>query len=296
MQATSKSALRDFHAQTMRDVGRWHQLEPQTTVTKFSYDFENFFHPYVGRLLETLNRGGVREVLAPASQKLQEPFFTTFYTDLAGSNRAVSSHDKLIDQEYGGSYANYNWELFFHLPLTVAVHLSKNQRFAEAERWFHLIFDPRSRDVSEQTPARFWNFVRFRKDEKLRQMDDMLRLLSTPEADLSVDDRPIRDALIEGYKTILDHPFQPHAVARTRVLAYKYNVIMKYLDNLIAWGDSLFLQDTIETINEATQHYVSAANILGERPQEMPRPGLIRPKTFADLRGKLDAMANAMVE
>jgi hypothetical protein len=28
---------------------------------------------------------------------------------------------------------------------------------------------------------------------------------------------------------------------------------MAYLDNLIAWGDSLFQQYTIETINEATQ-------------------------------------------
>ena len=38
---------------------------------------------------------------------------------------------------------------------------------------------------------------------------------------------------------------------------------MKYLDNLIAWGDSLFRQDTMETVNEATQLYVLAANILG---------------------------------
>jgi len=27
---------------------------------------------------------------------------------------------------------------------------------------------------------------------------------------------------------------------------YQYCVVMKYLDNLIAWGDSLFRQDTIE--------------------------------------------------
>ena len=32
-------------------------------------------------------------------------------------------------------------------------------------------------------------------------------------------------------------PFQPHAVARTRHIAYQYSVVMKYLDNLIAWGD-----------------------------------------------------------
>ena len=46
---------------------------------------------------------------------------------------------------------------------------------------------------------------------------------------------------------------------------------MKYLDNLIAWGDSLFRQDTIETINEATQIYVLAANLLGPKPQRVPQ-------------------------
>ena len=56
---------------------------------------------------------------------------------------------------------------------------------------------------------------------------------------------------------------------------------MKYLDNLIAWGDNLFRQDTIESINEATQLYVLAANLLGQRPQRIPPQGIVRPKTFA---------------
>jgi hypothetical protein len=39
--------------------------------------------------------------------------------------------------------------------------------------------------------------------------------------------------------------------------------VMKYLDNLIAWADNLFQQDTVESINEATELYVLAAGILG---------------------------------
>ena len=58
------------------------------------------------------------------------------------------SFPKEIDVSDHGPYANYNWELFFHVPLTVAVHLSKTQRFAEAQRWFHYIFDPTSNDKS----------------------------------------------------------------------------------------------------------------------------------------------------
>ena len=86
-------------------------------------------------------------------------------------------------------------------------------------------------------------------------------------------------------------------MARTRQSAYQWYVVMKYLDNLIAWGDSLFLQDTIETINEATLCYVLAANILGPRPQSVPPHGAVSPKNFLQLKqAGLDPMGNALVE
>ena len=28
------------------------------------------------------------------------------------------------------------------MPITIAIHLNKNQRYAEAQRWFHYLFDP----------------------------------------------------------------------------------------------------------------------------------------------------------
>ena len=73
---------------------------------------------------------------------------------------------------------------------------------------------------------------------------------------------------------------------------------MKYLDNLIAWGDSLFLQDTIETINEATLCYVLAANLLGDRSRRpMPQPGRKSARNFLQLKqAGLDAMSNALVD
>ena len=80
-------------------------------------------------------------------------------------------------------------------------------------------------------------------------------------------------------------------------LAYQYCVVMKYLDNLIAWGDNLFQQDTVESINEATQLYVLAANILGARPQRIPPRGTVKPKTFAQLKTEgLGPIGNALVE
>ena len=102
--------------------------------------------------------------------------------------------------------------------------------------------------------------------------------------------------LASNIQTWRDNPFQPHAIARTRCLAYQINVVMKYLDNLISWGDNLFRQDTMETTNEATQIYVLAANILGPRPQKVPPQGKREPKTYKQLKKGLDAFGNALIE
>ncbi len=266
--------------------------------SEFTYTFENFFHPFVGELIEELNKGSLPGMLDPAFHAdLKADFFTTFYT-LHTSNLVKIKHfPKEIDVTEGGPYANYNWELFFHIPLTIAVHLSKNQRFAEAQRWFHFIFDPTANDTSVAVPQRYWKFIAFRKNSASKEIDELLALLSKPTSELTDDELDQKSDILKGYQAILDHPFQPHRVARTRHLAYMYCAVMKYLDNLIAWGDHLFRQDTLESINEATQIYVLAANILGKRPEKIPLKGAVRPKTFAQLKAQgLDPMGNALVE
>src|SRR5262245_58321878 len=213
-------------------------------------------------------------------------FFHVLYTPNPNNDKLINveSFAKQIDVSESGPYANYNWEMFFHVPLTVAVHLSKTQRFAEAQRWFHYIFDPTCNDQTVKPPKRFWKFLAFRKDLEPKQIDYLLSLLSQPVGKLPKDDEQRRAETLNGYNAILQHPFQPHPVARTRHSAYQYCVVMKYLDNLIAWGDNLFQQDTVETINEATMLYVLAANILGPRPERVPPVGAVQAKTFADLK------------
>jgi hypothetical protein len=263
---------------------------------EFTYKFENFFHPFVGELIQKLNKDSLPGLLDPKyHQSLKTDFFNTFYTLLTSELVKIESSPKEIDLCYGGPYANYNWELLFHVPLTIAVHLSKNQRFAEAQRWFHYIFDPTCTDTSVPTPQRFWKFLAFRQAGDVMQIDELLRLLSKKDP-TPTEEKP-RKSILDGYKASQDKPFQPHAVARTRQIAYQYNVVMKYLDNLIAWGDSLFRQDTIESINEATQIYVLASNLLGPRPQKIPSPGTTKPQTFAQLKARgLDVTGNALVE
>lgn len=288
------------------DVSSLQHLLAASKEMTYTYTFENFFHPFVGELIERLNEKSLDGLLdAGFHQELGDPQHTpssalpgSYYTPNPKSSDKldVLFHNKEIDVSLGGPYACYNWELFFHIPLTIAVHLSKNQRFAEAQRWFHTIFDPTCNDTSTPPPRRFWKFLAFRKDG-VTQIDELLALLSTPDSELDAEQQKLKQSMLDGYQAILDEPFRPHAVARTRQLAYQYNVVMKYLDNLIAWGDSLFRQDTLETLNEATQLYVLAANILGARPQRIPPRGTVRPKTFAELK-KLDlnVLDNAWVE
>src|SRR5262249_38820318 len=160
---------------------------------------------------------------------------------------------KDLDFDTSGPYAGYNWELFYHAPLLIAIHLSQNQQFQDAQEWFHYIFDPTD-DSNGPTPARFWKVKPFQTTD-VKLIEDILINLATGA------DPELQQQTIESISAWKEMPFRPHAVARYRPSAYMFKAVMAYLDNLIAWGDSLFRQDTREAINEALQLYVLAANI-----------------------------------
>jgi receptor-binding and translocation channel-forming TcA subunit of Tc toxin len=228
--------------------------------------------------------------------RLYEEFFT--HTQYAPNGELVPNTEnsphpvKDLDFDCRGAYSIYNWELFYHAPVTIAIHLSKNQRYAEAMQWFHYVFDPT--DNSEgPTPERFWKVKPFQNTD-VRMIEERLFNLSLG-AD-SRADRQLQKETIESIVAWKNSPFSPHAVARFRQSAYMLKTVMAYLDNLIAWGDFLFRQDTRETINEATQLYVLAANILGPLPQAVPKKGSVRPQTYANLRKDLDLLGNALSE
>ncbi len=264
----------------------------------FAYNFQTFSHPFVGDLIGQLNQNSLTEMLDPVFlAALKLAYVPGEYTLLSDGAVTVTVSDAVVDTSISGPYANYNWELLYHIPVMIAVHLSNNQRFAEAQKWFHMaLFDPTSTDTSVPAPERFWKSFVFRNDASISDINTLLALMSTPDSDLTDALRAVKADVITGYDAILSNPFNPHVVARTRPSAYQWYVVMKYLDNLIAWGDSLFLADTVETLNEATLCYVLAAQILGPRPQSVPRPGGTSPKNFLQLKqAGLDAMADAMV-
>ena len=263
---------------------------------EYSFDFKNFYHPYVGALIRKLNQTDVKGMLnAGFLDQLVDPYAAQDYTPNPSNLASVSVtlESRAVDVAVGGPYAGYNWELLYHLPIAVAVHLSNNQRFAEAQKWFHLVFDPTNSDLSVPAPQRFWTSFVFNKASSASSIQAQLELLDSTDPSLAA----AKQAVISAYDAIMKQPFDPFVVARNRPSAFQWHVVMKYLDNLIAWGDSLFLQDTIETINEATLCYVLAAKLLGERPQTMPQPGRKSARSFLQLKlAGLDAMSNALID
>lgn len=255
--------------------------------------FAIHYHSQVCSLIRTLKREGI-----PGLLRLPGQLQTDSGAAFLGSYQPVPLYmpqyqfipREEIDFSVEGAYSLYNWELFFHIPFLTAMQLSRNQRFAEAQKWFHYVFDPTATDsplrpFDSPGPECFWRVKPF--------YDAALRPVQTLEA-LVAEAGGIDDQVAVWQ----DNPFKPHVIARMRVVAYMKAVVMRYIDNLIGWGDQLFRQDTIETINEATQLYVLAAQILGKRPEDIPARTRPRPQTFHTLddRQPLNSLSNAVVE
>src|SRR5262249_18777306 len=62
------------------------------------------------------------------------------------------------------------------------------------------------------------------------------------------------------------------------------------------WGDFLFRQDSMESINQATQLYIMAAEILGPPPRKIPPQARPADESFNELESTFDAFSNALIE
>jgi hypothetical protein len=284
----------DFHDTEIASVlsykglGKW--VVETRSKREVDYDFKTHYHPYVDTLIERLNIDGLPALLdARYHATLERALAPNVYAPGPFAAAPFPKHE--IDVADDGPYSLYNWELFFHAPVLIATHLSKNQRFEEAQRWFHFVFDPMSDEHDIPVPQRFWKFLRFREETTPELIGTLLEELAKGT------DSELKTRMETAIQAWRDKPFQPHVIARGRALAYQTNVVMKYLDNLLAWGDFLFRQDTIETMNEATQVYVLAANLLGPKPQPVPPRGTPPRLSYAQLKEQgIDAFGNALVE
>ncbi|MFD4368970.1 neuraminidase-like domain-containing protein [Rhodococcus sp. NPDC058521] len=263
-------------------------------------EFHTFHHPASSEYVERLNRDGLAGLLAADTtipsdegatfESIYHPNFTHGLVQKLSDLPAGTYYKANVCFDPHGANSSYNWELFFHAPLYIATRLSRNGMYEESMRWFHFIFDPTTDappDEGESKVSRYWKVLPF-KTTTADNLEDWFRSLGP-------NDNPAPDVENATIKEWRDNPFDPHLVASNRPLAYMKNVVLKYVENLVAWGDSLFRQDTMESVNEALQLYVIAGHVLGPRPQVVPKRGEVAPQSFATLQPKLDDFSNALV-
>jgi Tc toxin complex TcA C-terminal TcB-binding domain/Neuraminidase-like domain/Salmonella virulence plasmid 28.1kDa A protein len=270
--------------------------------------FKSFFHAYVCKFMEALDKTGTEGLLNLYNQQFSDLQLTLTPGGIAGGlipTGVTNNFEKVyrpnrdnvenpypiedVDFSLAGAYSLYNWELFFHIPMLLANRLSKNQRFEEAMRWYHFVFNPTTNDPLNSS-ARYWQVIPLRNTPQ-ETLDSLFKQLHNSAGDSK---RKELEAAIAAWRS---SPFNPHLIARMRLSAYQKNAVMKYLDNSIAWADNLFRQDTIESINEATQLYILAAELLGKRPEKVPARGKIQAFNYAELEAQgLDAFSNTLVK
>jgi len=271
-----------------------------------SFKFFIHYHPFVELFIKELNIWGIKGLLnrkiqvSPENLPGSPPIFN--FSDYNPTKIVVKNYElpnktfsypiEDVDFTYKGAYSLYNWELFFHAPFFIANKLSTNQRFEEALEWFHFIFDPTNTDntiLNPDTPQqKYWITKPFYETTKAdyykQKIENLLLAIASGEEEVRKQ--------VEEWR---NNPFNPHLIARMRTVAYQKNVLIKYIQMLIAWGDQLFRRDTIETVNEATQLYILAASILGPRPKSIPKKVTNPIKTLYQLEKEgIDDFGNAL--
>ncbi|NUP11206.1 MAG: hypothetical protein HOW73_34605, partial [Polyangiaceae bacterium] len=277
------------------------------------YRFDLFYHPYVNGFRHVVASHGLDALLRPVLQAQDGlQYATEDLTTLASSPyvpfelNVEQSHPYFLEEvdfRHGSAFGVYNWELFFHIPLMIADHLSSEGRHDEAQRWLHSIFDPTD-GTPGQGPERYWKFKPFAENKDLATIQEELENLTANtyaqqmQVIMGVDtDSATAQVLSEQIEAWRRNPFEPHLLARMRTVAYQKTVVMRYIENLIAWGDKLFARDSIESINEATQLYILALEILGPKPTLIPDPAPPTPQSYDELDtlSAFDAFSNALV-
>lgn len=240
--------------------------------SKLTFELYRLSTDTIMRLSQSLFLGGIDNLLTLENQELPEVPVENFYQNgtTQPPNLVIFDPAAINKLDFNGAYGQYFWEIFFFAPFMVADSLSTNQRFEEAMNWYQYVFNPTQQpDPNDPDPAeRYWRFLPFRN----MTIPTLIQTLTDPAA-------------IKAYN---DQPFDPDAIAALRPVAYAKAIVMKYIDNLLKWGDFLFAQDTRESITQATNLYVMASDLLGQRPANISPCPTPRPASFNDIKAAYD--------
>lgn len=264
------------------------------------YRFTSFNIPGTALYLAELNARGVAGLLAPKPDdgpynvdlKRQQRIFDNGFPGRYAPTTRVRPLWPVehVDFTYGAPGAPYSWEIFFHIPMRIVEALRTAGRYDRALDWISYVFDPTDQE-DKTDPHRYWQVRPFYEHQPKGPIQTLMRLLSTATTPQELAEK---QALLAQIAIWRDDPFDPHSVCAIRTSGYMLWAFITYVEVLIEWGDKLFRQNSRESIAEATQLYVFARTLLGERPKEVEKADA-PPKTYDQIRLALDAFANTAV-
>ncbi|KAK1749855.1 hypothetical protein QBC47DRAFT_439520 [Echria macrotheca] len=265
--------------------------------------FASFYHPLVCFLRSQLYSGGTNLFMSRKTQLNMTDFdFNSAYKPTSYVRMPYPQEELEFDAM--APYADYNWELFFHLPFQIAVSFNSNMQFEQARNWYHYIFNPQGADMEDPDTGsghasapqkRYWQtkpFFKTQVADYIAQRIDSIFMASAAD--------PAGTALANQLRTQIQlwrlNPFAPHVIARSRPVAYQLSIVMKYIQNLLDWGDSLFRQLTRETLTQASTLYTVAERLLGPKPQIVKPAVSVPPRTYNEFGTHVDLLGDALLD
>ena len=164
----------------------------------------------VGRMKQKICLGGLERLLAPDTQ--DAPVVPVLPFDRYCPDEKHMAWPEAADGaqvDFEGLYREYNWELFYHIPMLISESLKDSQKNEEAKRWMEYIFDPGRKEepLAADCFARLAPNGYFTREESAR----IYGILSDPEAGLLADGRVaygfsgiIKEGTREKLRKVLD--------------------------------------------------------------------------------------------
>ncbi|MHC8345710.1 Tc toxin subunit A-related protein [Pseudomonas sp. RT6P73] len=172
--------------------------------------------------------------------------------------------DETIEKNgpFDGCNGRYFWELFFHLPDLVGSRLMEEGRHREAQDWFEYIFNPLAREITavvnqapNEIPApAYWRC------------------------------RPLQNDIDPAYEN--DGPNDPDKIGYSAPIHFKMAIFMRYVQNLISWGDALYRHLDYDSMVAAKLNYSRALSLMGSEP-DARTVSIWKPMTLEELMAQI---------
>lgn len=143
---------------------------------------------------------------------------------------------------FDGCNGLYFWEMFFHTPDLVGSRLTSEGRYREAQSWYGYVFDPLARVTPKPGPE-------VAADPELIPAPAYWRC------------RPLGNELDPAYE--IEAPTDPDAIGYSAPVHLKIALFLRYVDNLVAWGDSQYRRLDYDSMVAARLNYSRALTLMG---------------------------------